>query len=97
MTPLFIYKHSPRCGTSRYVLDTLKENDFAMDQDVFILDVIFNRQLARTISERLQVVHESPQLLLIHKGECIWAEDHLEIDPFEAQREKNLRSGPPLE
>lgn len=85
--PLFIFKHSPRCGTSRYVLDHLKAGQFDRDQDVFQVDVVQDRSLSHLIAQKLAVLHESPQLLLIHQGECVWAEDHLEIDPMEAMAE----------
>lgn len=94
--PLFIFKHSTRCGKSRYVLDSLEVHGFSENSDAFLLDVIAHRVLARHVAEKLDVVHESPQLLLIHEGECVWAEDHLEIDPLEALSEKARYGGQAL-
>lgn len=91
--PLFIFKHSTRCGTSKYVFDSLDSNGFHASQDVYLLDVIEHRALARYVAERLDIVHESPQLLLLHEGECVWAEDHLEIDLQEAMMERSGYDG----
>ena len=42
-------------------------------------DLISYRQLSNAVSERFRVPHESPQLLLIKNGECVYDESHMGI------------------
>lgn len=44
--------------------------------DFYYLDLISNRKLSNTIAETFNVHHESPQLLLIKNGECVYDESH---------------------
>ena len=80
-TPCIIYKHSSRCSLSsisRYRLEgdwDFQEYEVA----AYFLDVIADRDLSRMVAERFEVHHESPQLLLICHGECIYDASHLDI------------------
>jgi bacillithiol system protein YtxJ len=46
------------------------------DVDFHLLDLIAHRNISQKIAEDFQVHHESPQVLLINKGECIYDESH---------------------
>ena len=46
---------------------------------VYFLDLISNREVSKTIAQKFSVHHESPQLLLIKNGECIYETSHGEI------------------
>jgi monothiol bacilliredoxin len=65
-----VFKHSTRCGTSRMVLnrfiDTyeLTENDL----DLYFLDLVSYREVSNEVGYKFQVMHESPQLLIIKNG-----------------------------
>ncbi|MBU3676751.1 MAG: DUF2847 family protein, partial [Chitinophagaceae bacterium] len=50
-------------------------------------DLIAYRPISQAIAERFQVHHESPQILLIHKGECILDASHNGIIPAEIEEE----------
>lgn len=43
------------------------------------LHVVEERPLARTVSERTGVKHESPQALLLEHGRCVWSASHAAI------------------
>jgi bacillithiol system protein YtxJ len=79
--PCIILKHSTQCTTSAMVKWQLEsEWDLAPEEmDVYLLDVIRQRALAREIANRFQVFHQSPQILLIREGECTYDADHLDI------------------
>jgi len=74
--PQVIYKHSPRCSISSVVKSRLERGDRGADVDFYFLDVIADRGLSRAIAEGMHVVHESPQVLLIRKGACVYNESH---------------------
>jgi bacillithiol system protein YtxJ len=84
--PSLIFKHSTRCSISmmakkRFELDwdALPEN-----MNVYFLDLIRYREISNTIAEVFSVHHESPQLLLIKDGECVYDASHGEISAEEA-------------
>jgi bacillithiol system protein YtxJ len=49
------------------------------DIDFYFLDLIAYRSISNKISEVFNVYHESPQVLVIKDGECIYDESHLSI------------------
>jgi bacillithiol system protein YtxJ len=72
-----IFKHSTRCSISSMALDRLIRG--GLKQNFYFLDLLQHRDLSQRIAEIFSVHHESPQLLLIRKGECIFEASHLEI------------------
>jgi len=77
--PQVIFKHSTRCSVSSAIKNRL-EKDAAPDNiDFHYLDLLSNRSLSKKIAEDLNVHHESPQVLLIQNGECVFDESHLVI------------------
>ena len=74
-----IFKHSIRCSISSVVKDRLERKSAPPDVDFHYLDLINYRELSRLISERFSVEHESPQILVIRNGQCIYHESHMGI------------------
>ena len=72
-----IFKHSTRCSISSMALDRL--NRGSLKQKLYFLDLLQYRSLSNLIAEKFAVHHESPQLLLVRKGECIFEASHLDI------------------
>jgi bacillithiol system protein YtxJ len=79
--PIAIFKHSTRCGISRMALKTF-ENDFDPDTKVtaYFVDLLAHREVSSAISEKFNVVHQSPQLLLVKDGKSVYDVSHGEID-----------------
>ena len=77
--PQVIFKHSFRCGTSSWALNRLERSGPNEHIDFYFLDVIRNRSLSMKVSEEFNVHHESPQVLIIRNGECIYDESHSDI------------------
>lgn len=73
-----IYKNSSRCSLSDVVFDRLGRHWPFSEEDlpVFVLDIIAFRSLSRAVEERYQVQHESPQLLIIRNGKCVYHASH---------------------
>jgi bacillithiol system protein YtxJ len=78
-TPQVIFKHSTRCGTSAMVLSRLEKSAVPSDMDFYFLDLLRHRDVSNRIAEQFSVHHESPQVLLIRNGECIYDESHMAI------------------
>ena len=78
-----IFKHSMVCPISRMSYEKmLAEYPLLEDQaDLYYLGVIEQRPLSNYVAEVLNIRHESPQLLVVRNGECIFNESHLMIDP----------------
>ncbi|MFM2385807.1 MAG: bacillithiol system redox-active protein YtxJ [Bacteroidota bacterium] len=79
LKPILIFKHSTRCSISSVALDRLNRSTVNTNIDYYLLDLIAYRQLSNTIAEKFKVYHESPQVLLISKGECVYDESHMSI------------------
>lgn len=74
--PQAIFKHSTRCSISSMVKSRVDRNKNPDNIDFNFLDLIANRSLSNKIAEVFEVHHESPQILLIKNGECIYDESH---------------------
>ncbi len=78
-TPQLIFKHSTRCSVSAMIKNRLEKSNQPGHIRFYFLDLIAHRSLSNKIAEDLKVHHESPQVLLIKDGECIFDESHLAI------------------
>jgi bacillithiol system protein YtxJ len=78
--PAVIYKHSTRCSISLMAFRKLKmEGGLGENYPHYIVDVIQDRPLSQHIAQVLQVQHESPQILLVKDGACIYNASHEEV------------------
>ena len=77
--PQVIFKHSTRCSISAVALQRLQKAQQPADIDFYFLDLLAHRHLSNRIAEVFRVHHESPQILLIKNGGCIFEESHLSI------------------
>lgn len=85
--PVLIFKHSTRCGVSRMVLKNFEKHYALNDDDIspWFLDLLAYRDVSNEIASRFGVVHQSPQLILISRGECIYTASHSDIDANDIQ------------
>lgn len=74
-----IFKHSTRCSISSMAKNRLERGTPAENVDFNFLDLIKHRDLSQKIAQDFSVNHESPQILLIKNGECIYDESHTGI------------------
>ena len=76
--PVLIFKHSTRCGISRMVLKNF-ESDYDIpetEMDLYFLDLLNYRALSQDISTKFNVIHQSPQVLVLKNGEVIYHYSH---------------------
>ena len=56
-----------------------RDNDTLEAADTYYLDLLSYRSVSKYIAEELGVHHESPQVIVINKGEVTYDESHLDI------------------
>ncbi len=71
-----IFKHSTRCNISGIAKGRLERASSFPDVDFYYLDLIKYRNLSAKIAEDFNVYHESPQVLVIKNGSCVYDESH---------------------
>ena len=77
--PQVIFKHSTRCSISSVALQRLQKEHAPQGIEFYLLDLIAHRPISNKIAEIFRVQHESPQVLVIRSGDCIYDESHLSI------------------
>jgi len=85
--PQVIFKHSTRCSISSVAKSRLDRSPDPEGMDFYYLDLIRYRSISNKIAELFEVHHESPQILLIKNGECIYDESHLSISIDEVKQQ----------
>ncbi len=87
---VLIFKHSTRCSISSMALDRLQRAWNAQEVEnvkPYYLDLVSYRAISNKIAEEFDVSHESPQLLLIDKGNCVYHTSHMGISYNSLKRE----------
>ena len=79
LKPQVIFKHSTRCSISAVALQRLQKVSQPLEADFYFLDLLSNRHLSNKVADVFKVHHESPQVLLIRDGACVYEESHLGI------------------
>jgi bacillithiol system protein YtxJ len=80
-----IFKHSTRCSISMMARKRFELEWSALPENLslYFLDLIRYREISNSIAEIFDVYHESPQLILIKNGQCIYDTSHGEISAEE--------------
>ncbi|SDE25325.1 bacillithiol system protein YtxJ [Pricia antarctica] len=71
--PQVIFKHSTTCGVSRMVLNLFEKNPMLQEGrlDIYFLDLHRHREISNEIAQKFQIMHQSPQLLVIKNGQIV--------------------------
>jgi len=80
--PVMLYKHSTTCGISAAAKDRL-EAEWDIDpakMDFYYLDLLSYRSVSNLIAEMLDVIHQSPQIILVKDGAAVFNTSHHAID-----------------
>jgi bacillithiol system protein YtxJ len=88
--PQLIFKHSIKCSISSTAKARLERKDLPVTADYYYLDLINHRSISNQVAEVFNVWHESPQILLIKNGECVYDESHMGITANEVTEQVNL-------
>ena len=88
--PQVIFKHSTRCSISSMAKGRLERSEAPGEADFYYLDLISHRNISSKIADEFKVHHESPQVLVIKDGECIFDESHYGIDMAEIKQQVSV-------
>jgi bacillithiol system protein YtxJ len=80
--PSVFFKHSTRCSISSMALNRF-ENSFSADNsrcNLYFIDLIGYRAISNEIAEKLNVQHQSPQVIVVDNNEVVYTGSHSGID-----------------
>jgi len=80
--PVFIFKHSTRCGISAHALYELGEwhKKYSDKVQLFFLDLLRYRPISNLIATSFKIPHQSPQLIGLVNGEAVHTISHSSIN-----------------
>lgn len=82
-----IFKHSTRCGISRMVINQFVEQyDLDTDASLYYLDLLSYRDVSNEVGYKFQVMHQSPQLLVIKNGNVVAHASHGAINDIDLSK-----------
>jgi len=81
LKPVLLFKHSTSCGISAMVIKRF-ENKLENNKDkyhYYFLDLIRYRNISNNIAIKFNILHQSPQLILIENGKVVDHASHYGI------------------
>ncbi|TYB79692.1 bacillithiol system redox-active protein YtxJ [Bizionia myxarmorum] len=82
-----IFKHSTRCGISKMAMKQfVSDYDMDLPVDLYYLDLLNYRDVSNETGYKFQVMHESPQILIIKNGVSVAHASHGGINDMDLQR-----------
>lgn len=84
---VLLFKDSPRCIISTMAKDRIERKwEEASKIPACYINVLLSRAVSNEVAKQYGVEHQSPQILLIKEGKCIYTASHSDIS-FEQIRE----------
>ena len=76
--PQVIYKHSYSCAVSMMAKSSIESglDSLKSKADFYLIDVKAQRKLSNKIAEITGIRHESPQIIVLSKGDPFWSDSH---------------------
>ncbi len=76
--PIVLFKHSTRCGISQHAKHRLEsEWDFKEGKlDFYYLDLLKHRDVSNEIADQFNVVHQSPQIIILKNEQAVYHISH---------------------
>lgn len=72
-----VFKHSTRCGISSMVMNQfVSMYDLDLNADLYYLDLLNYRDVSNEVGYKFQVMHQSPQLIVIRNGNAVAHASH---------------------
>ena len=84
---IFIFKHSTRCGISSMVIKRFEKmfDETMQNVKVYYLDLLSYREISNEVGYNFQVMHQSPQLLIIKNETAVGNASHYDINAVNLQ------------
>lgn len=76
---ILIFKHSTRCSISSMALNRMDDTQNQTIDRCYYLDLLSYREISNQIESDFNVKHQSPQILVIKNGKCIFYTSHNNI------------------
>jgi bacillithiol system protein YtxJ len=85
--PQVFFKHSTRCIISKMALQEFERTGVinSSNTDFYLLDLLNFRSISNEISVKLNVLHQSPQAIMLYKNEIVYSQTHERIDGNEVK------------
>ena len=85
---VILFKHSTRCSISRMALKML---EMGWDESIsgvsaYYLDLLNHRDVSNAIAKKLDVIHQSPQMLILKNGAAVSVTNHSDINADEVKK-----------
>ena len=79
-----IFKDSTHCGISAYAKSRIVDGYEHLEgkADFNYLDLLTYRSVSNYIADRLDVIHQSPQIIVVKDGKATHSVTHHSIDPL---------------
>lgn len=82
-----IFKHSTRCGISRMVMNQfVSAYDVDVNADLHYIDLLNYRDVSNEVGYKFQVMHQSPQLLVLRNGVVVAHASHGDINEMDLEK-----------
>lgn len=82
-----IFKHSTRCGISRMVMNQfVAAYNLDLNADLYYLDLLSYREVSNEVGYKFQVIHQSPQLLVLKNGVVVTSASHSSINEIDLEK-----------
>lgn len=78
--PFLVFKHSIRCSISSMVKHRFERTFDCKNVRLYYLDLITYRSISNQLAVYFNVEHQSPQILCIKNGNCVYHASHNSID-----------------
>lgn len=80
--PQVIFKHSTRCSISSVSMNKFVKNYNVPKEnaDLYYLDLLNYRSVSDEVGYKFQVMHQSPQVLVIKNGKAVYDASHYAIE-----------------
>jgi bacillithiol system protein YtxJ len=91
--PLLLLKHSTACPISaaalgEFIIFTRKPKRTI---DMYLVKVIESRLVSNQIAESTGIIHQSPQIMIMHNQQVLWQVTHWDITYERIEHEVNSR------
>ncbi len=83
-----IFKDSSTCGISAFAKERLTNGNDLMTgtADFNYLDLLTYRSVSNFIATALNVIHQSPQIIVLKDGKVVFKDSHHSIEPEKIQK-----------
>ncbi len=87
--PVLVFKHSTTCSISKTSLNRLERNWLPTEMPIktYYLDLLNYRAISNQIATDFNIEHQSPQVLLINKGQVVFNATHFDINYSDLKNE----------